>query len=415
MERQEGYLVVFDVEGVLLPKRRFLLFEIAAKLGLSTFLRFLFIGILYEIGLLSTGSGLRRLFRLLKGMPIDEVFSQFKKLTPIQGVPELFDNLRKLEFKTVLISSGLPRIFVEDLAKRLGADHASGLEMGIDDGHLTGEIWGDVLKPGGKAIALKKILEREELSSRNCVVVADDRNNLPLFKLCKMSIGYNPDFVLSVKSDFVVKGDLSMVLPLLTGKAPTQVDRTLSQSEVLHEAIHMSGISVSFICMYLLSSHTVALLIMAVTSVYTISEILRMLGKNLPFFSTITLKAADKSELQEFVTGPIFYALGMMLSLLLFRAPVSYACIAILTLGDGSAAVFGKRFGRTVFPFNKGKKIEGSLTGLVFAFLGSLLFIDPTRALIGAFAGILAECLPSPIDDNITIPLVSGVALALTF
>jgi len=412
--RESGSLVVFDVEGVLLPKRRFLLFEVAAKLRLSTFLKSLFIGILYEAGLLSIDSALRRLFRLLKGMPMNELLAKYRRLRPIAGVTELFSNLRKLEFKTALISSGLPRVFLEDLANELDADYVSGLEIGIDDGRLNGEIWGDVLKPEGKAIALKRILERESIYSHNCIVVADDRNNLPLLRLCRMSIGYNPDFVLTVKSNYVIRGDLSRVLPLLTGKASSSGDRSLSQSEVLREVIHLSGILIPLICTYLLGDHMVALLVMAVTSSYVVSEISRMLGVNLPLFSTVTLKAADRSELQEFVTGPISYGLGIMLSLVLFRPPVSYASIAVLTLGDGSAALFGKRFGRTVLPLNKGKRAEGSLIGLLFAFLGSLLFVNPTQALIGAAVGMLAEYLPSPIDDNITIPLSTGLVLALT-
>ena len=414
MEKKASRLVVFDVEGVLLPKRRFLLFEVAAKLGPLTFLRFFFIGILYEIGLLSVESVMRRLFRLLKGMPMDKLFVQYGRLPLMYGATELFEKLRRHGFKTALISSGLPRAFIEDLANRLGADYASGLEIGIDNGHLTGEVWGDVLKPDGKAIALKKILEREGPSCHSCAVVADDRNNLPLLRLCETSIGYNPGFILRVKSNYVIGDDLSKVLPLLTGKASTEDSRDLPQNKVLRELIHISSISIPFVCTYLLSDHIVALLIMVVASIYTISEFSRMLGNNLPIFSAITLKVADKSELQEFVTGPITYALGIVFSLLVFHPPISYASIAILTLGDGSAAIFGKIFGKTVLPLNKGKSVEGSLIGLIFAFLGSILFVSPTKALIGAVVGILAEYLPSPIDDNLTIPIVSGLVLTLT-
>jgi len=413
LEKNDRYLVVFDVEGVLLPKRRFLLFEVAMKHEPSKLLKFFFFGFLYEVGLLSIESALRRLFRLLRGTPIDEMFVRFRNLPLMYGAAELFENLRRLGFKTALISSGLPRVFVEDLAKRLGADYAYGLEIGIADGYLTGEVWGDVLERDGKAVVLKKVLEKEGLSSSNCAVVADDRNNLPMLRLSRISIGYNPDFILRVRSNHVIGDDLSRVLPLLTGKASTDGGRALSQSEVLREMIHISGILVPFVCIYLLSDRLVSLLILAFTSIYTASEVSRMLGKNLPIISTITLKAADRSELQEFVTRPIAYALGIASSLLLFRPPISYASIAILTLGDGSAAIFGKRLGRTVFPLNKGKRVEGSLFGFIFAFFGATLFISPTKALIGAVTGILAECLPSPIDDNVTIPLVSGVTLTL--
>jgi len=413
LEKNDSYLVVFDVEGVLLPKRRFLLFEIAARLGPSTFLRFLLIGILYEVGILSIESALRRLFRLLRGISIDDLYAQYRRLPLMYGTRELFEELRRHRFKMALVSSGLPRAFVEDLANRLGADHAFGLEIGIANGRLTGEIGGDVVKPDGKAIALKKILETEGLPSHSCIVVADDRNNLPMLRACGMSVGYNPDFILTVKSDYVVRGDLSRILPLLTKRAFPRNTRSLSRGEVLRELIHIGGISIPFVCMHLLGDLLVALLIVMVASIYAVSEFSRMLGKNLPVFSTITLKAADKSELQELAMRPISYALGIVFSLLLLNPPISYASIAVLTIGDGSAAIFGKLFGRTVSPLNKGKRVEGSVAGLIFAFLGSLLFVNPAKALVGAIGGILAESVPSPIDDNLMIPLVSGLAMTI--
>ncbi|MFQ5999797.1 MAG: phosphatidate cytidylyltransferase, partial [Candidatus Bathyarchaeia archaeon] len=67
-----------------------------------------------------------------------------------------------------------------------------------------------------------------------------------------------------------------------------------------------------------------------------------------------------------------------------------------------------------VFPFNKGKKIEGTIFGFAFAFLVALLFLtDPWKALIGAAAGMFTEALPTPVSDNLTIPLTSGLALMI--
>jgi dolichol kinase len=138
-----------------------------------------------------------------------------------------------------------------------------------------------------------------------------------------------------------------------------------------------------------------------------------MLGFNVPVLSTITWRATIQPEIYEFVTAPIFFALGIMLSLLLFPAPISYASIAIFTLGDGSATLFGKTFGERVFPYNKGKKAEGTLCGFLIAALGASIFISPLKALIGAGVGMIVESLPTPINDNITIPLFAGLALLL--
>ncbi|MCD6446109.1 hypothetical protein J7L49_04930, partial [Candidatus Bathyarchaeota archaeon] len=60
-------LVVFDVEGVLLPKRRFIPFEIMGKLGFLKFLKIVFFGVLYEVGLLSLEASLRRIYKCFRG------------------------------------------------------------------------------------------------------------------------------------------------------------------------------------------------------------------------------------------------------------------------------------------------------------------------------------------------------------
>ncbi len=123
--------------------------------------------------------------------------------------------------------------------------------------------------------------------------------------------------------------------------------------------------------------------------------------------------AAIKPEIYGFVIDPVFFALGITLSLILFPEPANYASIAILTLGDGFATIFGKKLGRVVFPLNKGKRVEGSFFGFLFAFAGALLFVDPMKALVGAAVGMLVECLPLPISDNLTVPLTSGLAMTM--
>jgi phytol kinase len=406
-------LIVFDIEGVLLPKRRYLLFEAAQKLGPLGFLKILLIGTLYEIGLLPLESALKKIFALLQGFNINELFRLYKKVPLMPNVKELFKKLKEAGHTTALISSGLPTSFIKDLATTLKADYAFGLELGTINGHLTGEISGDVIKPDGKALVLKKILQDTNLSPKDCIIVVDDRNNLPMFLLSAIKVGYNPDFLVSAKSDFVIKGDLTEMLPILTEDPPKTPRSTLSKNEILREVIHIGGFSIPFICMYLLNSHIVSLMILIITILYITSEFLRIRGINLPVISTVTWKTAIKPELYEIATAPAFFALGIVLSLLLFPTPINYVPVAILTLGDGFATFFGKTVGRTALSLNKGKTVEGSVFGFIFAFSGALLFVNPTKALIGSAVGMLVELLPLPINDNLTIPLTTGLALTL--
>jgi phosphoserine phosphatase/dolichol kinase len=406
-------LVAFDVEGILIPKMRFMLFEVAGRIGLKAFIRAAFIGMLYEIGLISVKTALTKLYKPLKGLPFEQFISWFQKVPLMPGVEEIFRKLKQGGFKTALISSGIPTAVLEKLAERLGADYVAGLEIGLSEGLLTGKVWGDVLESDGKATALRKILSDNALSPCCCIGVADDRNNLPMFKLCDLKIGYNPDFVLSYKSDYAVKGDLSVILSIIKGEDARIKKSKLAKSTLIREAIHTTGFLVPLVCAYLLSRYIIALLIFLVAVIYLISETERIYGHSIPVFTSIIMSAAGSSEVQEFVVAPIFYALGIALSLTLFPEPVCYVAVTVLTLGDGFAAVFGRRFGRTRVPFNKVKNFEGTAMGFLFALLGSLVFVEPIKALIASAVGMVVEVLPLPLNDNLTIPLVSGLALIM--
>lgn len=406
-------LVAFDVEGVLLPKRRYIPFEVTRKLGFWKFLKIISLGLLYELGLTPLETTLKKIYMCLKGYTINDLQHLYRKLPLIPNSKEVFEKLRKNGWKTALISSGLPQSIVQELAVKLKADYAFGLELKTVNGVFTGEIAGTVIEKNGKATVLKEILRRECISPKHCIIVADDRNNLQMFPYANLKIGFNPDFMLSAKSDHVVTGNLNETLSIITKTEKPKP--THSRNYIIREIIHIGGFTVPFICIYLLNRHSMAFLIFLTTLLYIMSEFTRIEGKNFPIFTPITTRAAVKLELYEYATAPIFYAFGIIISLLIFPPQVGYASIATLTLGDGFAATLGKRFGKTQFPFNKTKNIEGSFYGFIFAFLGANLFIDPIRALIGAITGMVVESLPTPINDNLIIPLVTGFALSLTF
>jgi len=189
---------------------------------------------------------------------------------------------------------------------------------------------------------------------------------------------------------------------------------SLSNGEILRKAIHISGFAVPLACTHLSNTRLISMSLILVTIVYAMSELARNKGINVPAFSTITRKAAAPNpEINHFVTAPISFATGILLTLLIFPTNIAYASIAVLTLGDGFASIFGKTFGKTPLFFNKKKKLEGTICGFTSALLGATLFVSPLKALVAAAVGMLVECLPSPIDDNLVTPLTAGTALIL--
>jgi HAD superfamily phosphoserine phosphatase-like hydrolase len=402
-------LVVFDVEGVLLPKNRYLIFELGRSLGFPQFLKLLFLGFLYAIGIISLESALKGIFRLFRGFTAKEMLNLFEKIPLLPHIEVVFEELKEQGMEIALISSGLPQIVIENLAERLKADYAYGFELEIRNNLLTGMISGSVIRKNGKAIVLDQLLDQEGLERKNCVVVADDRNNASIFYPEALKVGYNPDFLVVLKSDVIIKGSLIKILSVF--QEPHRKPRySLLRHEVVREFIHAGGLLTIFTAIYL-GIYPTVLLLSLTTLIYATSELARIQRKNVPIISHITLNAATSSERYEFTTAPIFFALGVTLSLLIFQNPVNFASIAIVSLGDSAASVFGGFFGKTAIPFNKGKSVEGSIACFLFAFLGAAFFLSPPKAFFGAIIGMFVEFLPLPINDNLSMPLITGFIL----
>ena len=401
--------MVFDVEGVLIPKNRFI-FDVGRSLGGFKLLKMLFFGLLYESGIVTLKSALKRIFKIMQGVKTETLLQIFDEIPSKPQLQSLFAQFKIRNCKIALISSGIPTIIVERMASALGADYAFGIEVGVNDGALTGEIWGDAIEADGKFKILSHILAAEGLKREDCVVVADDRNNSCIFLSGMEKIGYNPDFMLRIKADKVVTGKLAGILPIIYGKQKTWSLPT--KNDIIRETIHASGFFVPVLA-GLIGIPAVALMICVVSLLYSLSELARMNRRNLPVISAITRNAASPTELYEFTAAPLYFAAGIFLTLLLFPAPVNGAAIAIFTLGDSTASLVGGLISKKPLPFNKGKTVEGSLTGFFFAFLAGSFFVSPVLALIGAAVAMIIESLPLPINDNILIPLGTGLALTL--
>ncbi len=402
-------LVVFDVEGVLIPKNRFF-FEVGKNLGFLRLLRILFVGFLYQIGAVSLKSALKRIFTGLRGVNNGLFLQVAEKLPVMPSAKVVFRQLKAEGCKTALISSGLPDTVVKKLATVVGADYGFGFEVGLNGETLTGEIRGDVIEANGKYPVLSRLLETERLSLSECAVVADDRNNISIFLPETRKIGYNPDFFLRIKADEVVTGKLSRILPVINME-PKHVSLP-SGNDLVREAIHASGFFVPVVAS-IISKPIAAALIFVVMALYVVSELARLDGKNLPVISAITRRAASQTEMYDFAAAPLYFAVGIVATLLLFPVPASSAAIAIFALGDSTASLFGGLVSKTPLPLNKSKTLEGSLAGFFFAFLAGSFFISPIFALAGAVVAMFVEFLPLPVNDNVLIPLVTGLTLWL--
>ncbi len=111
--------------------------------------------------------------------------------------------------------------------------------------------------------------------------------------------------------------------------------------------------------------------------------------------------------------GATYMVAAYAVALLVFPTPIAVAGMLYNGLGDASAALVGKRFGRHRTSW--GKSWEGFFAALVvnlaigFAVPG----IPTTAAVAGALAGAILEFLPLPFDDNLRVTLGGAAALWL--
>jgi len=119
------------------------------------------------------------------------------------------------------------------------------------------------------------------------------------------------------------------------------------------------------------------------------------------------------------LTGAPAFTGGVFLAFLLFHPATALAAMVPLVFGDRAGLLVGKSVGRISF---KGKTLEGCLACLTVSLLVYVLLARVWPDVFGyswivlfsaALIGTLAEALPRPFDDNLTIPLAVG--LFLTF
>jgi len=121
------------------------------------------------------------------------------------------------------------------------------------------------------------------------------------------------------------------------------------------------------------------------------------------------LKTKEKGSL----TGSSYVLMGTTLSLILYTPPIAAASLYFGAIGDPVAALVGKNYGVARFP--NGKSFGGTAAMLaVCAGLGVAISGFGAVALAGAGVAAIVELVSLKVDDNLSVPLVSGAAMTFT-
>tara|TARA_B100000029_G_scaffold516539_1_gene630689 strand:- start:23430 stop:24008 length:579 start_codon:yes stop_codon:yes gene_type:complete len=182
--------------------------------------------------------------------------------------------------------------------------------------------------------------------------------------------------------------------------------------ELIRKLIHF-GSSIFPLLYYTFFSRVEMLwLLGALSVIFLVAEILRMnllTFKNLfkIFFGPI-VRASESNKL----TGATSIFISSFLTILIFEKSIAIFAILTLSLADATAALIGKKWGKKII---YDKTIEGTATFFVVAISLATLLPDLYRlgSIMAAIVATIIELFPSPVDDNLMIPL--SVATTLSF
>jgi glycerol-3-phosphate acyltransferase PlsY len=108
--------------------------------------------------------------------------------------------------------------------------------------------------------------------------------------------------------------------------------------------------------------------------------------------------------------GSTFLCFAFFVVIVLFSRNIAITAMLFLSLGDAAAELGGKNFGRIkIFQ----RSMEGTTAFFAVAFIiAYILFNDWRVALLGAIAGAFVELFSFEVDDNLTVPIGSALALS---
>lgn len=209
------------------------------------------------------------------------------------------------------------------------------------------------------------------------------------------------------------------------GVAINKVAKTAKEIE--RKVFHLCGLLVPLIYQIMLSyrfeKSTCIAIVLTISVVGTSIDYLRVhvpyVHQNWPLKSILREKEIDK------LCGGTYFSWGCTLAIALFDPVIAMTSIIFLVLGDMSAALIGRSFGQSICSMRIGpggkKSVEGSVGMFVCCFVfGCTIFsqvhIREYAVFVASLIATLAELYePLGINDNVSIPVLSSIALTFGF
>lgn len=178
-------LVVFDMDSTLIQEE--VIDELAKEAGVGEQVAAITEAAMR--GEIQFDESLKQRVSTLKGMDEAVLEKVASRLRLTEGAETLIRTLRKLGFKTAILSGGFS-YFGHHLQDLLGIDYVHANKLEIINGKLTGQVVGPIVNGQRKADLLKTIAMQENIRPEQVIAVGDGANDLPMLSEAGLGIAF---------------------------------------------------------------------------------------------------------------------------------------------------------------------------------------------------------------------------------
>ena len=184
------------------------------------------------------------------------------------------------------------------------------------------------------------------------------------------------------------------------------------RGEVHRKLIHISSSTIAILLWYF-GKDVFLPWILATAIIFLILDYLR---RYIPFLKQLYFRLfgmITRPDEYEILSGASWVFLGAGFTVYLFDENIAIVAILVMSLSDSAAAIIGIKYGAT-FLFNK--SLEGTLAFLITTFV-IIRILSPASLILTLIVTISATIIelvsPSKLNDNILIPVSTGLILTL--
>lgn len=204
--------------------------------------------------------------------------------------------------------------------------------------------------------------------------------------------------------------------------------------EIYRKLIHFGALIIPFLYYFYIKNIGIAIaILLPVALICLVIDASRIENPKLKnqFYKVFGANLRDEETSQ--LTGASYLLTSSVVSIVVFPREIAFLTISYLAIGDTFAALIGQALGKRQIKYTN-KTLAGALGSFLTCSIFGLfiyfwkfkdVYTDPMgkddpapyviMILAGAFTASIVEVTNLHINDNITIPIISGIVMSLIF